>query len=110
MEVQKLLKIRDSAECREFREWLSSLGDTSDAEIKAMVTSLIRKLASMAASSGGKLVRLAATTGIGLIPVIGPIAGATASAIDSFLVEKVLPRSGIVAFLTETYPSLFVSP
>ena len=67
-------------------------------------------MASMAASPGGKLVRLAATTGIGLIPVVGPIAGAAAGAIDSFLVEKVLPRSGIVAFLTETYPSLFVSP
>jgi hypothetical protein len=110
VDVQKLLKARDSAECREFREWLSNLDNASDAEIKEMVASLRSKMASMAASPGGKLVRLAATTGIGLIPVVGPIAGAAAGAIDSFLVEKVLPRSGIVAFLTETYPSLFVSP
>jgi hypothetical protein len=110
VDVQKLLKIRDSSECREFREWLSKLDNTSDAEIKEMVASLRSKVASMAGSPGGKLVRLAATTGIGLIPGVGLIAGAAAGAIDSFLVDKVLPRSGIVAFLTETYPSLFVSP
>ncbi len=110
VDVQKLLRARDSAECREFREWLSTLEDVSDAEIKEMVASVRSKMASIAASPGGKLVRLAATTGIGLIPVVGPITGAAAGAIDSFLVDKVLPRSGIVAFLTETYPSLFVSP
>ncbi len=110
VDVQKLLKARDSAECREFREWLSSLDNASDAEIKEMVASLRSKMASIAASPGGKLVGLAATTGIGLMPVVGLIAGAAAGAIDSFLVDKVLPRSGIVAFLTETYPSLFVSP
>jgi hypothetical protein len=32
-----------------------------------------------------------------------------AGAIDSFLVDRVLPRSGIVAFLTKTYRSLFAS-
>jgi hypothetical protein len=110
VDVQKLLKTRDSAECREFREWLSNLDNVSDAEIREMVASFRSKMASIAASPGGKLVRLAATTGVGLIPVVGPIAGVAAGAIDSFLVDKVLPRSGIVAFLTETYPSLFVSP
>jgi hypothetical protein len=110
VDVQNLLKTRDSAECREFREWLSTLENVSDAEIKEMVAGLRSKMVSIAASPGGKLVRLAATTGIGLIPVVGPITGAVAGAIDSFLVDKVLPRSGIVAFLTETYPSLFVSP
>lgn len=109
VDVDLLLKIRESAECREFREWLSTLEDVSDAEIKEMVASIKSKVASLAGSASGKLVRLAATTGIGLIPVVGPITGAAASAIDSFLVDRVLPRSGIVAFLTEQYPSLFVS-
>jgi hypothetical protein len=109
VDVDLLLKVRESAECREFREWLSTLEDVSDAEIKEMVASIKSKMASLAASASGKLVRLAATTGIGLIPVVGPITGAAASAIDSFLVDRVLPRSGIVAFLAEKYPSLFVS-
>jgi hypothetical protein len=107
--VDLLLKVRESGECREFREWLSTLEDVSDEEIRQMVASIKSKMASLAGSARGKLIRLAATTGIGLIPVIGQITGAAASAIDSFLVDRVLPRSGIVAFLTEQYPSLFVS-
>jgi hypothetical protein len=110
IDVRRLLQVRDSAECREFREWLTSAEDVSDAEIKGMLSSVRSRMGSIAASRRGKIVRLAATTGVGLIPVVGPIVGAAAGAIDSFLVEKVLPRSGIVAFLTETYPSLFESP
>ncbi len=107
--MDSLLKVRDSAECKEFREWLSTLRDVTDDEIKHMVAGLRSRMAGMATSPLGKLVRFATTTGIGLIPGAGLIAGPAAGAIDSFLVEKVLPRSGVVAFLTETYPSLFVS-
>jgi hypothetical protein len=107
--VDLLLKARDSAECREFREWLPTLEERTDAEIRDAVSGIRAKMASAAGSTGGKLVRLAATTGIGLISVVGPIVGAAAGAIDSFLIDKLLPRSGIVAFLSETYPSLFVS-
>jgi hypothetical protein len=110
IDVQKLLKVRDSEECREFREWLCTLEDVSDTEIREMVEGIKATMASLANSVSGKLVRLATTTGVGMIPVVGPITGAIAGAVDSFLVDKVLPRSGIVAFLTEKYPSLFVSP
>lgn len=107
--VELLMEARDSAECREFREWLGALENVTDAEIKEMVASIKSKIALVAGSTGGKFVRLATTTGIGLIPGVGLAAGIAASAIDSFLVDRVLPKSGVVAFLTETYPSLFVS-
>ena len=67
------------------------------------------KLASLAGRSGGKAVRLVATTLIGNIPVAGLFLGPAAGAIDSFLVDRVLPQSGVFAFLTDMYPSLFVS-
>lgn len=110
VDIESLLKVRDSAECREFREWLSTLENASDKDISDMVASVRSKMALAAGSTRGKLVRFAATTGLGLIPVVGPVTGAVAGAIDSFLVDRVLPRSGVVAFLTKTYPSLFVSP
>jgi hypothetical protein len=110
VKADSLLKVRDSAECRDFREWLSTLDSISDEELKKMVAGVRSKMATLASSPGGKLVRLATTTGLGLIPGIGLAAGVAASAIDSFLVDRVLPKSGVVAFLTETYPSLFVSP
>jgi hypothetical protein len=109
VDVERLLRARDSAECREFREWLSSAEDMSDSQIKEMVASVRSKIASLAGSTTGKVLRLATTTGVGFIPIVGPIAGAAAGAIDSFLVDRVLPKSGVVAFLSETYPSLFVS-
>ena len=108
--VELLIKVRDSAECREFREWLGTLDNVTDAAIKEMVAGVKSRIASLASSTPGKVMRFATTTGLGLIPVVGPVMGAVAGAIDSFLVDRVLPRSGLVAFLTQTYPSLFVSP
>jgi len=55
----------------------------------------------------GKAIRLLTTTGIGSIPPIGLIAGFVASAVDTFLLEKMLPKSGVVAFLSNLYPSVF---
>lgn len=110
VDVDRLLKARESAECREFRKWLSSADQVTDAQVKDMIGSVRNKIGSVASSTGGKVLRLAATTGIGLIPGAGLILGAVAGSIDSFLVDRLLPKSGVVAFLAEIYPSLFVSP
>lgn len=110
IDVEKLMKIRDSAECRDFRRWLFTAEDISDDEIRAQAGGMRNKLASLTGSSGGKVVRLAATTLIGNIPVAGLLLGPAAGAVDSFLVDRVLPQSGIFAFLTDQYPSLFSSP
>jgi hypothetical protein len=110
IDVEKLLKIRDSSECRDFRKWLSTAEDISDDEIRAQAGGMRNKLASLTSSSGGKVVRLAAATLIGNIPVAGLLLGPAAGAVDSFIVDRVLPHSGIYAFLTDIYPSLFSSP
>lgn len=110
IDVQKLMKIRDSAECRDFRKWLSTAENISDDETRTQATGMRNKLASLASSAGGKVVRLAATTVIGNIPLAGLVLGPVAGAVDSFVVDKVLPQSGIFAFLTDIYPSLFSSP
>lgn len=110
IDVGKLMTIRESSECGDFRKWIATLENVSDAEIAKMTSGVRQRLGALASSTGGKVVRFAATTGIGFIPSIGPLAGIAAGAIDSFLVERVLPKSGVVAFLSEMYPSLFVSP
>jgi hypothetical protein len=71
IDVERLMKIRDSAECRDFRRWLSTAEEISDDEIRALAGGMRNKLASLTASPGGKVVRLAATTLIGNIPVAG---------------------------------------
>ena len=109
IDIECLMKIRESAECRDFRRWLSTAADISDGEIRAQARGMRNKLATLAGSSGGKVVRLAATTLIGNIPLVGLVLGPAASAIDSFVVDRVLTQSGIYAFLTDKYPSLFLS-
>lgn len=110
IDVDKLLKARESSECREFRAWLSKLENVSDKEVADMVASIRDKIGFMVRSDVGKVLRLAATTAVGLIPGAGLVLGPAAGAVDSFLVERLLPTSGVFAFLAKAYPSLFVSP
>ena len=105
--VERLLEIRESAECREFREWLPSIESAKDVEIKERVSSLRAKFGNASQSVPGKALRVLAVTGIGAIPPVGLVAGALASVVDTFLLEKIIPKSGVVAFLSKLYPSVF---
>jgi hypothetical protein len=110
IDVDALLKARESVECREFRDWLSRANSLSDKQIADLVGGLRNRVSSIVHSDKGKTLRFAATTALGLIPGAGIILGPAAGAIDSFLIDKVFPSPGVLAFLTNTYPSLFKSP
>jgi hypothetical protein len=107
VDVERLLQVRDTAECRDFRQWLRTLDNASDEEIAAEIASLREKLSRAVHSPAGKTVRLIATTGVGLIPIIGPAAGVALSAVDQFALEKLLPEPGPVSFLSSSYQSIF---
>jgi hypothetical protein len=107
VDVQKLLKIRDSDECRAFRDWLSEASSLSDDDIREMSKGVRNRISDLGSSAPGKALRLAATTGIGLIPGAGIFLGPAASAVDTFLVDHALRRPAVIAFLTTMYPSLF---
>jgi hypothetical protein len=103
----KLLEVRETRECREFRDWLWSIDSATDEEIDERVNSLRDKLSWFAHGKGGKSVRWLASTGIGLIPVVGTVAGGVTGLLDTFLLEKVLPSPGAISFLNNMYPSIF---
>lgn len=101
--IENLLKIRESGEAREFRDWLGSIGGCSDNEIIERVASL-RNLAGLRMSSQtGKALRFLATSAAGLFPPLGFPLGV----FDQFILDKILPRSGITAFVNDLYPSIF---
>lgn len=106
IDVSKLLSIRDSAEAREFRDWLAGIDSATDDEIRDRVGSLTAKVGNALQSKPGKAARFITTTGLGLF---GPITGGIAGVLDTFLVEKILPKSGIWTFLNKLYPSIFSS-
>jgi hypothetical protein len=107
VDLTKLLEIRETKECKEFREWLFTIDSATDSEIEERINSLSEKLSWFVHGKSGKSVRWIASTGIGLIPVIGNVAGAALGFLDTFLLEKILPNPGSVSFLNRLYPSIF---
>jgi hypothetical protein len=107
IDVDRFIEVRASRECAEFRDWLMDIDLVNDKEIADRVSGLRNRLSNCVHSGFGKSVRFALSTGVGLIPGIGTVIGGVASAIDSFLLDKVLPRSGVTTFLSSLYPSLF---
>lgn len=107
--AKRLLQIRDSPECVEFRNWLANADEASDEEIEGFSRSISTRIGTFIRSSTGRTLRFLCTTGAGIIPMGGAIAGPVISAIDQFLLEKVFPYSGPVAFIDSMYPSIFES-
>ena len=107
IDVDKLLKVRESDECRAFRTWLRSTDAMSDKEIVDLISSFRARLGNFASSNPGKMVRFLALTAVGMADAkLGTIAGI----VDTFIVEKILPKNGIVAFISDHFPSLFEYP
>jgi len=105
--VENLMKARDSSELREFQAWLYKFEGKEDKEVEELVHAVGLRVGSLLSSAPGKAIRFAATTALGLIPLAGLVLGPVSGAIDTFVVSEMLPSSGVFAFLTKTYPSLF---
>ena len=105
--VHKLLDVRDSDECRVFREWLRSTDILSDKQISDLVAGLRAKLGTMANNLSGKAFRFLASSAIA---VYGGLPSLIAGFIDSFIVDKVFPKKGIISFVSRQYPSIFEYP
>lgn len=104
VDIEKLLKARDSEELREFRHWLRTLDEATDKEIEERVASVRAKLSSAVHSSAGKTIRFLTGTGVG---AVNPIAGIAVGVADQFLVERLFPEPGPLSFIGSTYRSLF---
>jgi hypothetical protein len=103
LDLMRLLEIRESPECRDFRHWLWSVGYFTDAELDERINGLRAKLSTFVHGAVGTAIRWISITAIGIYPPVGiPL-----SAIDTFLLEKVLPKSGAITFLNDLYPSVF---
>jgi hypothetical protein len=104
IDAEKLLRVRESDECRAFRDWLGRTDSLSDRELAERLTGLSARIRQALNTRLGKHVRLVVSNGLGLL---GPITGLTASAVDSFILERLAPRDAILAFLSESYQPLF---
>lgn len=105
--VDRLLRLRESDECRQLREWVRQIDSETDEQIEAEFGSIRTKVASMTSSTSGRAVRFLVTTGVGQVPIVGNLLGLVLSAADSFVVDRIIGKRGPATFLGRTYPSLF---
>lgn len=107
VDAEKLLKIRESDDCRAFRDWLANTGSLSDKEIKDRIHSLNAQIRHAINSTPGKAVRFLVSVGLSYVPHTGGSVGLGASVIDAFIVERLAPKDAVFAFLSDLYPSVF---
>ena len=105
--LDEVLAARESDELRAFRDWLWSVNEVDAAELNERVRSLRARSGVFARSTSGRVLRWVVTTGLGTVPVVGPVLGAAASWADTFVTEQVLNRAGPATFIGERYTSLF---
>jgi hypothetical protein len=107
IDIKRVLKIRDSADCREMRQWLRNIESESDDEISKRLFSFREGLASATHTRSKTTVRFLLVTGAGWLPGVGTLAGVVASGVDHFIFEKLIGRPGPATFLGRSYPSIF---
>lgn len=106
IDIEKLLKIRDSKDCIEFREWIAKIDNYSDNEIDEQLNNYKSKLINLATTTEGKSLRfLVGTVLVGAVasPPVGMIVGA----IDTFMIDRLLPRKGYLSFIHNDFNTIF---
>ncbi|WP_371368690.1 hypothetical protein ACA097_04155 [Pseudomonas sp. QL9] len=107
IDVDKFIEARNSADCREFREWLRKSENLSEKEIRDAVNGLRAKISNFTTSKTGRSLRFIATTAVGQVPAVGTLASTCIGAIDSFILDKIFKKKSFSTFIGKTYPNLF---
>jgi len=106
LDIDKLLNVRDSSEAREFRDWIATIGGATDAEILERVSGFRNRAAIFLNKPAAKHMKFLALSALAFIPNF-EIPAAALAVLDHFLLEQLLPRPNIAAFVHELYPSIF---
>ena len=106
VDIERFLEIRQSADGEEFRRWFRNQGPGGVAALRDQWGRLRSRLGAWVATPAGRCLRFLVSSGVGVVPG----AGIAASAIDSFLLERWLPRSQPLSFLLHSYKSIFRGP
>ncbi|MPY33226.1 hypothetical protein FNH09_18735 [Streptomyces adustus] len=108
IDIEHLLKLRETEECRDMRRWLREIDSETDQEISEHFKSLQERIAKLTHTKTGQVIRFIAGNSLGLIPGVGVFAGPAYSIADSFIAEKLIGRPGPISFLGSSYPSIFI--
>ncbi|XOF33983.1 MAG: hypothetical protein ACL93V_01400 [Candidatus Electrothrix sp. YB6] len=99
VDVDMLLRLRDSDEARILRDWLHDSTKLTDEEVKDLLGGWKQKIGEVLKTKKAKSVRWLASTGIGIAE---PISGMVIGGLDQFL-GKFLPGMGPIGFIIGDY-------
>lgn len=106
IDVDKLLKLRESDECKLFRRLIWSFVDSTEQEILEIINEYRNKVGQYLRTPVGKTIRFLCGNGVGLIPVFGGAISATFGLVDTFILERMFPADGAMVFLDNKLPSI----
>ncbi|MFZ0415467.1 MAG: hypothetical protein WBE20_01470 [Candidatus Acidiferrales bacterium] len=105
VDAERIIRIRDSEECRAFRDWLRTVDSRSDAELRERLIGLNSRIREALNSRPGKVLRFLVSNGLSL--AASPVGALAVSAVDSIVIDQLARKDAIVSFLSESYPSIF---
>ena len=98
--VDELIKLRNSDEARSFRDWIQNSQSLDKHEIQKLLSGWRKKLGEMLKLNNAKGIRWLTSTGAG--ELISPATGVVVGGIDYFL-GKFLPGMGPIGFIVGDY-------
>jgi hypothetical protein len=107
IDLRRVLKLRDSPDRREMRDWLRKIDSESDTEINKRLFGFREGLKAATHTRSKTAIRLVLTNAVGLLPVYGSAAGPAAGAADRLIFEKWIGRPRPTTFLGRGYTSIF---
>lgn len=105
--LARLVDISRTPECQQFRQWLRSIEDASDDDIRDQFHPIRERISAVMRGRPGKAVRLLATSAAGLVPEAGLILAPALDVLDTFVVDELISKPGPLTFLSRMYPSIF---
>ena len=88
------------SKAEDFRSWFHSLQSFDRTQILKEYISVLQQVP-WTSRLPGKAFRFVTTTGLGLVPVVGPIVGAIAGAIDAFVIDQLFRKKSPKFFIDE---------
>lgn len=101
--AERILELQNSEECKQFRMWLKTATDLEMRELEQLLTNWKYRFGRIVRSPAVSVLSWLVTTGIGLIE---PITGISLSAAEKFMVDRLLPDPGPLAFIKGPYRRL----
>lgn len=115
IDLRKIISIRESRECEEFRNWLWSQERLNEKELKDALESITQLFIDFRSTTFGKIISLMISTGFGellgsILPVDKYITSLGLGALDQFAIQKLLPVKGPLTFINNQLTTIYSDP